>query len=122
MSLVNEKFENAVNECLELSVAIDTHHDPEQRAALSEKFVALYEQCDAFGKKVIAHTQSLAEQEGKSKEYVKGCKEVIEAYLKLMGTLRSTKKQYESAKNLTTKNAVKSNRAKDDEDEIKRAA
>lgn len=121
MSLVNEKFENAVNECLELSVAIDTHHDPEQRAALCKKFVALYEQCDDFGKKIIAHTRNLAEQEGKSKEYVKGCKDVIEAYLKLMGTLRSAQKQYQSAKDFLTPNAVKSNRAKDEE-EIKRAA
>ena len=122
MSLVNKNFEDAVNKCLELAAAIDTHHDPEQRAALSEQFVALYEQCDAFGKKVIAYTQSLAEQEGRSKEYIKGCKDVIEAYLKQMGTLRSTQKQYQSAKNLTTKNAVKSTRAREDEEEIKRAA
>jgi len=108
MAMTYDEFVKNINECLELDSTIDRHHDPEEKAAMNERFVELFSGCMAMGRAVL--------QSGKLSP------EAEERLKKQLGKLNLALPRYEAQRNLRTKNAVKSNKSKDEEPTIGRAA
>lgn len=104
MAMTFEEFVKGIDRVGELEKILsnNSHQDPVEREELSAEFVSLFSRCMNMGMAVL-----------KSGNLTPKNREVM---LKYMGKLNLALPTYEAQIKLRTKNAVESNRAKDDEE------
>ena len=90
---------------LEKILSKNTHQDPVAREELSEEFLSLFSSCMKMGMAVL-----------KSENLSPKNREIM---LKYMGKLNLALPTYEAQRKLRTKNAVESNRSREEDDEPK---